>query len=84
MDSQMMCRTNRKVRLYEIYGLAFFKNTIFINFCHSLNTIRGYTDHRIKEKNGTVQDGLRKSSREAEGRTDTGEMQPECIGPESI
>lgn len=44
-----------------------FKNTIFINFYHNLNTIKGYTDHRIKEKDGAVQDGLRKSNREAEG-----------------
>ena len=27
-----------------------YKNTVFIKFCHSLNTIRRYTDLRNKEK----------------------------------
>lgn len=27
-------------------------NTNFLKFCHSLNTISGYTDLRVKEGNG--------------------------------
>lgn len=66
------------------YMAWLFKNTIFINFCHSLNTIRGYTDHRIKEKTGAVQEGRGRGTGRLKAEVIRMKMYLECGGPESI